>query len=189
MGSKPTINPAVSFVVKFLGLFALLYGFYLGYLGITAKGGKLYSAFLDHHLNFIGWFRLVLIKTSAAILNVFGFETKTNFYQMLVVGHNTIYIGYDCLGFGVMCFFAAFVIAYPATLKSKIYFGSIGLVVIQLLNICRFVLLSLYWHPVKNVYISDHHTIFNIVVYVIITVSLYFYTRYQDKLLAKNAAN
>ncbi|GGH15185.1 hypothetical protein E2R65_07330 [Mucilaginibacter phyllosphaerae] len=189
MGNKSKITPAVLFVIRFLCLFALLYGFYIGYLSLTSPGGKVYAAFLDHHLNFISGLRYILIECSSAILTILGFETKTSVYQMLVVGHNIIHVGYDCLGFGVMCFFAAFVIAYPASLKSKLYFGGFGLLAIQILNVSRFIVLSLYWRPVKNVYISDHHTMFNILVYIIIAASLYFYIRYQDKALVKNAAN
>jgi exosortase/archaeosortase family protein len=188
-GNKPKLNPSLTFVIKFLGLFAFIYGFYVLYLAIISPGGKLYSVFLDEHLNFVSWLRYVLIESSAAILNILGYQTKTNVYQMLVVGHNVVHIGYDCLGFGVMSFFTAFVIAYPGVLKTKLYFWGIGLLVIQFLNLLRFVILSLYWRPTKNVYISDHHTIFNIIVYMIIAISLYFYTRYQDKAISLNAKN
>jgi exosortase/archaeosortase family protein len=188
-GNKPKLSPALIFVIKFLGLFAFIYGFYVLYLAMISSGGKLYAVFFDKHLNFISGLRYVLIESSAAILNILGYETRTNVYQMLVVGHNLVHVGYDCLGFGVMSFFTAFVIAYPGLLKTKLYFWGIGLLVIQLLNLSRFVILSIYWRPTKNVYISDHHTIFNIIVYMIIAISLYYYTRYQDKAIFVNAKN
>jgi exosortase/archaeosortase family protein len=185
---KAKLSPPVIFVIKFLCLFGLLYGFYIFYLGITSPGGR-YIAFLDIHLNFIAWLRSALIEGSAAILNLLGYQTKTTAAQLLVVGHNTLHVGYDCLGFGVMCFFTAFVLTYPGILKPKLYFGGIGLIVIQLINLSRFVILALYWHKSTRVYLSDHHTIFNIVVYIIIAISLYFYIKYQDKALNENAAN
>lgn len=179
---KIKLSPPIIFVIKFLCLFGLLYGFYLGYLSITSPGGY-YIAFFNTYLNFIAWLRYLLIESSAAILNLLGYQTKTATDQMLVIGHNIVYVGYDCLGFGVMCFFTAFVITYPGVLKPKLYFWVLGLILIQLINLARFVILSLYWHHSTNVYLSDHHTIFNIIVYIIIGVSLYFYIRYQDKLL------
>ncbi|MCQ6957298.1 exosortase Y [Mucilaginibacter aquariorum] len=179
--NKLKLSPALKFVIKFLCLFAFIYGFYVFYLGVMSPEGKLYSVFLDEHLNFINWLRYVLIESSAVILNLLGYQTKTAADQMLVVGHNIVHIGYDCLGFGVMSFFTAFVIAYPGLLKTKLYFWGIGLLVIQMLNLSRFVILSIYWRPTKNVYMSDHHTIFNIAVYIVIAISLYFYTRHQDK--------
>ncbi len=39
MGNKPKLNPALVFVLKFLCLFGLLYGFYIVYLSITGQGG------------------------------------------------------------------------------------------------------------------------------------------------------
>ncbi|MFD0765418.1 exosortase Y [Mucilaginibacter lutimaris] len=186
--NKCGLNPAVLFALQFVCLFVSLYGFYMAYLGITGPGG-LYIAFLDEHFNFISGLRHILIESGAAILNMLGYRTRTNAYQLLVAGHNILHIGFDCLGFGVMCFFTAFVVAYSGSFKSKLSFWAAGIVTIQLLNILRFVLLALYWKRNKNVYMSDHHTIFNIVVYIIIAISLYFYTRYQDKATTLNAAN
>ncbi|MDB5128777.1 Wzz/FepE/Etk N-terminal domain-containing protein [Mucilaginibacter sp.] len=40
-----------------------------------------------------------------------------------------------------------------------------------------------------NPYIYDKETIFNIIVYMIIAISLYYYTRYQDKAISVNAKN
>jgi exosortase/archaeosortase family protein len=186
--NKPRLSAPIIFVIRFLCLFGLLYGFYIAYLSVLSPGG-LYVAFFDEHLNFIAGLRHLLIESSALILNLLGYITKTTDIQMLVVGHNIVHIGYDCLGFGVMSFFTAFVIAYPGILKPKLYFSIIGLIAIQLVNIARFIILSLYWRRSTHVYLSDHHTIFNIIVYILIGISLYFYIRYQDKVIAKNAAN
>ncbi|MEB0260624.1 MULTISPECIES: exosortase Y [unclassified Mucilaginibacter] len=188
MGNKPKLNPVLVFVLKFLCLFGLFYGFYIVYLSITTPGGT-YISFFDKHLNFISDLRYILIESSARVLNILGYQTRTNINQLLIVGHNILHIGFDCLGFGVMCFFSSFVVSYPGSFKSKLSFCAMGLVTIQLLNISRFVLLGLYWKHNTNVYLSDHHTIFNIVVYILIAISLYFYTRYQDKATTLNAAN
>lgn len=186
--NKPQLSPAIIFAIKFLALFGLIYGFYIGYLSITSPGG-MYIAFFDKYLNFISWVRYGLIETSAFVLNLLGYQTKTSVYQLLVVGHNVAHVGYDCLGFGVMSFFTAFIIAYPGTLKGKLYCWFFGIIAIQALNLSRFIILSLYWRPSKSVYISDHHTIFNIIVYIAIAIGMYFYIRYQDKALTVNAAN
>ncbi|PAW93467.1 hypothetical protein CKK33_08165 [Mucilaginibacter sp. MD40] len=177
--TRKKINPAIIFIIKFLLLFGAFYGFYLLYLGVVSPGGY-YNAYLDEHFNFINAFRTLLIGISSDVLNLLGYQTKTSAEQMLVVGHNIVHIGYDCLGIAVMCFFAAFVIAYPATLRTRLIFGFAGILCIQLLNIIRIVLLSLYWKH-NHAFISDHHTIFNIVVYLLIGISIYFYIRHQDK--------
>lgn len=177
--SKTRFNPAIVFVVRFLSLFGLLYGIYIAYLSITTPGGY-YIPFFERNLDVIGGLRILLIKCSASVLELFGYQTLTNSHQLLVTGHNILFIGYDCLGFGVMCFFTAFVIAYAGNFRSKMIFLCFGLVTIQMLNISRFVLLSLYWKHNKNVYLSDHHTIFNLLLYLLIAISMYFYIKYQD---------
>ena len=186
MPTNRRLNPAIAFVIKFIALFVLFYGFYLFFLSLTSPGGKLYSAFFDQYFDFIAGLRYVLIESSSGILKLFGYQTKTNEYYMLVVGHNTIHVGYDCLGFGVMSFFTAFVIAYPGVLKFKLYFYFVGLLCIQALNLLRFILLALYWKH-TTVYISDHHTIYNLITYLLIAISIYFYTQYQAK--ATHATN
>jgi exosortase/archaeosortase family protein len=78
-----------------------------------------------------------------------------------------------------MSFFAAFVIAYPKQLKSKLIFLFTGLICIQVLNVLRFVLLALFWDK-KSGAILDHHTIFNVVVYIVIALSLYAWVKRDD---------
>jgi exosortase/archaeosortase family protein len=168
-------NPAVAFATRFIVLFAGLYGFYLIYLGIISPG-NIYSPFLDHNFNFISGLRHLLINTSVGVLHLLGYTTKATDVQLMVPAHNIIIIGYDCLGFGVMCFFTAFVLAYPKSLRLKMIFITIGLLTIQLLNVCRFVWLTLYWHH-SRVYIADQHTVFNLVIYALIMVSLYFWIK------------
>ncbi|MCR8560166.1 hypothetical protein KXD93_21115 [Mucilaginibacter sp. BJC16-A38] len=104
----------------------------------------------------------------------------------MVAGRGVIQLVYSCLGLGVISFFAAFVLAYPAKLKSKIIFLVSGIFGIELLNVLRFVLLALFWHKKDN-RIVDHHTVFNIIIYVIIAITLYFWVKRTDALSdAKN---
>ncbi|MDB5134263.1 MAG: hypothetical protein JWP37_866, partial [Mucilaginibacter sp.] len=71
------------------------------------------------------------------------------------------------------------VIAYPKKLKPKLSFLITGILVIELLNIVRFVLLALFWNKQKGL-ILDHHTIFNIIIYIIIAISIYFWVKHDD---------
>jgi len=107
---------------------------------------------------------------------------------MLVAGHGAIQVVYACLGLGVISFFAAFVIAYPKPLKPKLIFLITGILLIEVLNIIRFMLLALFWNP-HTAKIIDHHTIFNIIIYIIVAVSLYFWIKTPQNVNKKNAAN
>jgi exosortase/archaeosortase family protein len=167
------------FVVIFLLLFAAFYYFNIFFFGITSRGNY-YSNFLAEHLNYIQWLRQFLLSSSAKIINWLGFDAIYNETQLLVAGRGVLELIYGCLGLGLMSFLTAFVIAYPKNLKSKLLFLTPGLICIQLLNILRFVLLGLFWNKRPGM-ILDHHTIFNIAIYIIIAVSIYFWIRHDHK--------
>jgi exosortase/archaeosortase family protein len=177
----------VRFVVVFLTLFAIFYYFNIYFFGITLPGNH-YNAFLDENLNYIRLLRHLLLQSSAQIINWLGFTTITNDQELLVVGKGIIKLVYSCLGLGIMSFFSAFVIAYPTKLRSKLIFLVTGNLCIQLLNVVRFVLLALFWNKQKGL-ILDHHTIFNIIIYIIIAISIYFWVRHGEKRATDDAEN
>jgi exosortase/archaeosortase family protein len=168
-------NDPIRFAAWFISLFLVFYYFNIAFFGITSPG-KLYSPFLANHLNYIWVLRSLLLNCSAFILRCFGFSALTNNYQLMVVGRGIIVLVYSCLGLGVLSFFTAFVLSYPKPLKTKLVFLFTGMLAIEFLNVLRFVLLVLFWHRKEN-RIVDHHTIFNILIYVIISISLYFWVK------------
>jgi exosortase/archaeosortase family protein len=168
-------NNPIKFAAWFIGLFLVFYYFNILFFGVTSPG-KFYSPFLAEHLNYIQWLRWVLLQCSAFVINSLGFSTVTNNYELLVAGRGVIQLVYSCLGLGLISFFAAFVLAYPKPRKAKIIFLLSGILVIELLNTFRFVFLALFWTRQQSA-IIDHHTIFNILMYVIIAASLYFWVK------------
>lgn len=171
-------NSPVRFVIVFLLLFLFLYYFDIFFFGITSPGNH-YNAFLAQNLNYISWLRHFLLMSSAWVLNLLGFAAIYNEYDLLVAGHGTIQLVYSCLGLGVISFFAAFVLAYPKTFKSKWMFLIGGIIGIEALNILRFVLLAIFWDK-RGKHQIDHHTIFNILIYLIIAFTLYFWIKHDD---------
>lgn len=163
-------KPAWQFAFRLIFLFAVFYAFNLFYNGLMLPGGN-YNAFLARHFNYIQALRNFLLDASSTGLNVLGYPTKTNHFELMAIGYNKINLAYDCLGLGVMSFLTAFAIAYPAKLKSKLalLFGcALGF---QLLNILRFMLLALYWKSGA----VNHHTVFNLLIYAAVTVTLYLF--------------
>jgi exosortase/archaeosortase family protein len=90
---------------------------------------------------------------------------------LMAIGYNKIYLAYDCLGLGVMSFLTAFAITFPAKLKSKLMLLLGCILSFQLLNIVRFMLLALSWKSGA----VNHHTVFNLLIYALITVTLYLF--------------
>jgi exosortase/archaeosortase family protein len=169
----------LNFIILFILLFPAFYYFNIWFFSVTSPDSVHYNTFLAAHLNYISWLRHVLLVSSAWVLNLLGFAALYDEYHLLVAGHGFLQLIYSCLGLGVMSFFAAFVLSYPAKWKSKIFFLISGLLVIEILNVARFVLLALFWNQ-QNARIIDHHTIFNTIIYLVIFFTLYFWVKYQD---------
>ena len=159
------------FLAVFLSLFLLFYYFNILFFGITSPGNH-YNDFLARHFNYIQALRTCLLAATKTVLSWFGFTSIYNETEILVVGKGTLILIYSCLGLGLMSFFSAFVIAYPKKLNSKILFLICGLVVIQILNIIRFVVLSSFWQQREGL-ILDHHTFFNLVLYLVRVAGIY----------------
>ena len=181
------LGTPLKFIFTFVILFLLFYFFNIMFFAITSPGIH-YNAFLANNLNYIQGLRWILLNSSVFVLKCFGFAAITNNYQMLVVGHATIQVVYSCLGLGVISFFAAFVLAYPKALKPKLIFLITGILFIEVLNVLRFVLLALFWNQQEE-HVMDHHTIFNIIIYFIVAMALYFWIKAPGNVNKKNAAN
>ena len=163
-------NTALKFAFRLILWFAFFYGFNLFYNGLMAPGGN-YNAFLAQHFNYIQALRNFLLRASSTGLSWMGYSTKTNNFELLAVGHNKISLAYDCLGLGVMSFLTAFAISFPARLKSKLTLLLGCVIGFQLLNILRFMVLALYWKSGA----INHHTVFNLLIYALVTVTLYLF--------------
>lgn len=169
------------FILLFLGLFLLLYFFNIFFFGITTPAGDHYNAFLAEHLDYISGLRHFLLGSTAKILNWFGYSSITDDTDILIAGHGRLKLIYSCLGLGIMSFLISFVIAYPTKLKAKLMFLIPALLIFQALNILRFVVLAIFWNKNEDTQIVDHHTIFNIIIYIIIAICLYFWVKRDDK--------
>jgi exosortase/archaeosortase family protein len=174
-------NPSYRFVVLFLGLFVLLYYFTIFFMGIAAPGNY-YSPFVADHLDYVRGFRHLLIAVSASVIRLFGYEVFTSDTTLHAFDAGGITVVYSCLGFGVMSFFVAFVLAWPKkTIKSKLWFIPVGLILIQVLNIARFIMITLFWRTSSYRSLIDHHTLFNFILYVILLATIYFWINSHNK--------
>jgi len=179
-------DPYLKFIISFIGLYLILDYFNVLYIGITAKGG-IYISFLDHHLNYIKWWRDFSIQSTAEILRWLGHTVYTNATQLKVIGKSGFTLVYSCLGYGIMSVFIAFCISFPSPFKHRYSFMFLGLIFIQAMNTGRFILLSLYWKKGYHFLGIDHHNLFNIVIYTSLLIICYLWIRYSSKI--KNAQN
>lgn len=177
-------DKSTRFVIIFFSLFALFYYFNLFFIGITGEGGLFYSPFIDRHLNYIRWLREALIAVSAFVLSLFGYETIQYPYRLKLVGGVSVGIVYSCLAYGVMSFYAAFFVAFPVRWRYKWKVLVLGLLAINLLNVLRIcaVLIAYSFFREPGEQLLDHHLLFNVVVYAIIALIIYFWSRTLSKI-------
>jgi len=172
----------VVFFVKFMVLMTVFYYFNVFYIGITDAGGRLYSGFLANHLDYISWLRTSILLVSQFISKGLGLQTViTDVYTLKAVHGPSVIIGFTCLGYGLMSFWAAFIIAQDTGWKKKIVWTIAGMAGIWFINCWRVaVLLLALTHKWKvNKYI-DHHDMFNIVAYVLMIGMIFLYYK-QNK--------
>ncbi len=174
-------NQANRFLFSFLSLTLLFYFFNLCFIGITAQG-SFYLAFIDKHLNYIKGLRDLLIETSAAILRLCGFKIRTSPFILHINGYGGVILVYSCLGYALMGTLTAFAISWPGKkLLDRVIFILIGIIIIQALNVARFIGISLLARRVSNLRTIDHHTIFNAIVYLVLVAFTYFWTKEKTR--------
>lgn len=173
----------LQYLLKFLLTFCVLYFGTYFIIGVTTPGGEYYNNFIAQNLNYIDWLRKLLLNSSRLLLSVFGHKSAIeNIYDLRLIGGTRVHMVYSCLGIGLLSFWAAFIIANKNTLLKKIAWITGGFAVICLLNVIRVSLLLLAnnfgW---KLFRVVDHHTMFNITVYIFILLMIWLYDRSAKK--------
>jgi exosortase/archaeosortase family protein len=174
-----------SFASNFLMLFIAFYGSNILFIGITSPGG-MYVPWLAENINYIQAWRTFDLQLTAAMLHTLGYLTTSDGFTLAVAGQAGFKLVYSCLGYGLMSFFAAFVIAWPEARLRKVTMLLSGLATIQALNLIRFLCISIYWKPTFKSYWLDHHTIFNIILYACVLAALCWWTSNAKGLTTNN---
>src|SRR5205085_12152073 len=156
----------IVFVIKFILIFLICYYGTLAVIGLSVPGNH-YIAFVDKYLDYISWIRSSLLHGSKFLLSLFGVETYfNNDYNLRMVNGRGIIIVYECVGYGIMSFWIAFVIATTGSVKKKAIWLIAGLLFLWILNITRLSLLLVATNKGWPMPLGwDHHTWFNIVAY------------------------
>lgn len=176
-------NSPYHFIVRFLLCFFVLYFFFPFYKGVIGKGGNFHSPFFENHFNVVKGLTSFLTTSAKFLLETLGYELHQRDYQSLRISHSKgIIVNPSCLGWSVMSFWVAFVLANRGKLKHKLKWITIGIISILLLNITRITLITianhLNWAPVTSL---DHHQTFNVASYVCIIILIWWYIRMQKK--------
>ncbi|KQS36141.1 exosortase Y [Pedobacter sp. Leaf194] len=176
---KQADKKAIKFVVMLFVLYILFSQGNIFMNSVMTPTGRYHNAYIAEHFDYIQGLKNVLIAPAVWIIKLFGFYAIHNKQDVMVVNGPYLRINYSCLGLGVMSFLAAFVLAFPASWKETIKMLIIGIITIYLLNICRIAGLGLlfgFFQSQRN-YFEYHHEIFNILVYIVIFIILFFWIK------------
>lgn len=162
------------FLIVFLALTFLCYC----YIGIISPGGKTYSSSLDQYANFPAWLTYFICKCAKGLLELIGYnvyQKKPN--NITIHGSRGVNIIWACLGFGVMSFWVAFVVAHYAKWLYKLKWVLAGIALITGINILRIALIALALHSDWKAFIAvEPHFAFNVVSYIAIILLAFWFT-------------
>lgn len=171
-------NPGAKFILRFLILFL---GFHYAnefYIGITAPGGY-YVPFLQEHINYVAWLRHSILYGAKIVAAVFGYQSTINGpYILKSVTGAEVRMVYSCIGLGVMTFWLAFTLAHSIPWKKKVFWLSIGVLSIWIINCTRVAVIMIAtiknWNPSKYL---NHHDIFNILSYILLIILMLIFIK------------
>lgn len=172
----------LGFLVRFLLLFAILnYGTYF-FIGLAAPGNY-YIEFFDRYLDYPEALTKSLLWGCRSLYSLFGVATEVRDYdQLWIRGGSGVLLAYDCLGYGVLSFWAAYIITNKGSFKLKLSWLTGGWFVLWLINVIR---ISLYLKSVNEKWSMpfgiDHHTWFNIASYACIFIMILLFERRSGK--------
>jgi exosortase/archaeosortase family protein len=180
---KPGSNytPILLFVIKVLGLFAILFFLKFVHRSVIAPDSGFIYASAIRDINIYSVCADFLIYPSQLIINFLGFKTIISERVISIVGARGIIIHGPCLGFNIFGAFIILILAYPSVRSWKVkgLFIMIGLLVIQFLNILRVTALL-----IKNRYEYElpvnHHDLFNIIIYSFVFFAFYMWIKFYS---------
>ena len=171
-------NTFPQFILVFVLIFLLCYFGTLFITGLAIPGG-IYSPFAETYFNLAAWLRTSLIEGTKLFVAFFKIETvRTNEYVLRIPQANGIRIVYSCLGFGVMSFWTAYIIATTAKKIKKIVWLFIGLLLIWIINVVRISMVLIAGKKGWKFPLGlDHHTWFNIIAYLAIFLMMFLFEK------------
>src|SRR5690242_4128911 len=125
-------------IIYFLIIFFILYYGFIIYVGLSTRGGKIYSSFLYSYLNIPDWLSMLVAKASALLLKVLGYDAyQRSAVNVTIRGGRGATIAWGCIGVSVMFLWFAFIIAHKAKGVYKLKWIIAGISLIFLFNILR----------------------------------------------------
>jgi exosortase family protein XrtF len=156
------MKPAGRKLVRFLLIFFLLYfGWTVIYDQFINPWGKLDTLVIN-----------VSSSASLWLLELFGYQTFTGPSETIrtigIDGTHGLWIGDPCNGIALFALFLSFIIAFPGSIKHKLWFAPAGLLAIFLMNVIRIAALCIIVLNHPDWLMFNHTYLFQITMYLFI---------------------
>jgi len=179
------VNPKYHSFIKFALNLGILTLPALLLLSILRSNPSIQSTMsLSFPVYHLGKIMMVCAQEVLAILGYYAnltFETNIYHYGVFALQIGTgvkVFLGFSCLGLGVMLVYTALIIAWPGRIKIKIPYILLGLILIFALNVTRMSYLTWLSRDGTNFTSKtfsflgigkyDHHDLFNFFIYIVI---------------------
>ncbi len=117
------------------------------------------------------------------VLSLMGYELGEfdNQQYFQIIGGSVLKAGKPCSGVNLMAYYTIIILAYPGTIKSKMIFIPVGILLIHLVNVGRYVALALSDLYTKEYFELHHHVIFKAVAYILIFIFWLVYVKVNSR--------
>lgn len=178
MKIEKEFKPLLRYTVRFLGAFCLLFYGTEAVIALSSPENR-YSPFVARYLDFVAPYCRFLLAATKGLVALLGIQTGLQKgYMLTVAGGTGIRLAFDCIGYGVLSFWAAFVLANRGTARKKLAWIMGGSALLSAINIVRLSLVLVAnnrgWPAPLG---WDHHTWFNIVTYLFIFAMIWRFDR------------
>ena len=169
----------LKFFKKFILVFSILYLINHCCLLVADPRHSIYLPFAAHNLNYVAAFVRLILHTCNIFAHISGLRTEVIYPEILKVENGAgIRIMYACTGLGMISFWIAIIMAQETKAFKKLFWCVIGGFSIFLVNCFRMTLLILArqnnWQLFRSI---DHHTMFTIASYGVISILFVVYHR------------
>lgn len=144
----------IYFFIKAIALYLIWYFIYEKWL---MKVGWLDNIIIDN-----------LVNLNNKILSFIGYETFIYGHVIGIQGSHGVFIGTPCNGIDLMALFVGFILIFQGSWKNKIWFISLGMIIIHALNLFRVAALTIMAKSAPELLDFNHKYTFTIILYGIV---------------------
>lgn len=110
-----------------------------------------------------------------------SFEPLRERCQLFFGSKHLLNVGHECNALEVFVIFTGFVVCFPSSLKSKVLFIPMGILIIYMLNILRILLLTLMAHYTPEYIDFNHKYTFNIIIHGVVFFLWHYWSKHYSK--------